>query len=409
MLRHKGGSGGLHRFPQAPPSCNLATREATTAGEASFPQIHTGLILKEPQDPHPEAGRRQTDVGSETWSPACAAERAAALWRLLLATAAWGLSFPTAKAVMEAQARFLPGYPEWFHAALVLAHRMILAALLMGGCYATRLPYLQRTELWQGVQLGLWGAAGMLLQTDAQNRIPASTSAFFTQFTSVFIPAWVAFTSGRLPPLRVIVASCLVIFGCALLSGVDFSGMGFGMGEWETILAAVLFSGQILCLEQKKFHSNDMQRVAVVMFSVKAAVLLPVVLLVSPVSPAAAGAFQHAVSRAAGWTALYTSPSMWFMLGLLTLFSTVFSYSVMTHWQPRVSSVQAGLIYATEPVFATLWALFLPAWFSRLADISYANESLSLSFFGGAFAIILANALTAVQNTHPAKPAKHAS
>jgi hypothetical protein len=60
-------------------------------------------------------------------------------------------------------------------------------------------------------------------------------------------------------------------------------------------------------------------------------------------------------------------------------------------------------------VFATLWALFLPAWFSRLADISYANESLSLSFFGGAFAIILANALTAVQNTHPAKPAKHAS
>jgi hypothetical protein len=62
-----------------------------------------------------------------------------------------------------------------------------------------------------------------------------------------------------------------------------------------------------------------------------------------------------------------------------------------------VSSVQAGLIYATEPVFATVWALFLPGWFSGLAGIQYENEVLGGAFFLGAFAILLANVLAATQ------------
>jgi drug/metabolite transporter (DMT)-like permease len=272
---------------------------------------------------------------------------------------------------------------------------MAFAALLMGVFFADRLRRLQRGELWQGVQLGMWGALGMLLQTDAQNRIPASTSAFFTQFTSVFLPVWVAISSRRFPNPRVALASGLVVCGCALLSGVDFKGLGFGFGEWETILAALLFSGQILTLDQEKFRANDMRSVAVVMFTVKALVMLPVVL-------GARGLLIEAPSdlltlaAATGWRAMYASPSMWLMLGLLTLLCTVYSYSVMTQWQPRVSPVHAGLIYATEPVFATLWALFLPGWFSHLAGLSYQNESLGLSFFAGATAILLANVLMAL-------------
>jgi drug/metabolite transporter (DMT)-like permease len=304
------------------------------------------------------------------------------------------LSFPTAKALMEAQGHFFPGYPGWFHAALVLFHRMAFAALLTGLLFANRLRRLRRGELWQGIQLGLWGAFGMLLQTDAQNRIPASTSAFFTQFTSVFLPVWVAVVSRRLPNPRVALASCLVVCGCALLSGVDFKGLGFGFGEWETILAAVLFSGQILALDQERFRANDMRSVAVVMFGVKALVMLPVVLGVDV--PMMEAVFDPLDPGAAtGWRALYASPSMWLMLGTLTLFCTVFSYSIMTQWQPRVSPVHAGLIYATEPVFATLWALFLPGWFSRMAGLSYQNESLGLSFFAGATAVLFANVLMA--------------
>jgi drug/metabolite transporter (DMT)-like permease len=228
----------------------------------------------------------------------------------------------------------------------------------------------------------------MLLQTDAQTRIEASTSAFFTQFTSVFVPAWVALAARRKPTLRVVCASLLVVAGCAVLSGVRLSGMGFGFGEWETIFAAALFTGQILCLERPGFQGNDMRRVAVVMFAVKALVLLPLVLANKPTDALSWG----------GWSALYSSPPMWVMLGVLTVFSTVYGYGTMTQWQPHVSSVQAGLIYATEPVFATLWALFLPGWFSKIAGIDYRNEVIGWAFCLGALAILLANVLVA---THP--------
>ena len=56
-----------------------------------------------------------------------------AIVRLTLATAAWGLSFPTAKAVMQAQMIAAPGHAEWFHAALILFNRMLLATLIKIG------------------------------------------------------------------------------------------------------------------------------------------------------------------------------------------------------------------------------------------------------------------------------------
>ena len=78
---------------------------------------------------------------------------------------------------------------------------------------------------------------------------------------------------------------------------------------------------------------------------------------------------------------------------ILTLFCTTYAYATMVRWQPHVTSTQAGLIYATEPVFATLWALFLPGWFSALAGIAYANEHLTPPFYLGALLILAANAV----------------
>ena len=129
-----------------------------------------------------------------------------AIVRLTLATAAWGLSFPTAKAVMQAQAASAPGHAEWFHAALILFNRMALATLIMLALLGARRRGFTRLEMRQGLELGLFGGLGMLLQTDAQNYIAASTSAFFTQFTCVFVPLTVALRSRRMPSLLVTAA-----------------------------------------------------------------------------------------------------------------------------------------------------------------------------------------------------------
>jgi drug/metabolite transporter (DMT)-like permease len=315
----------------------------------------------------------------------------AAVWRLILATMAWGLSFPTAKAIMLAQALAVPGRSGVFHAGLVLWVRMIFAALLMGLIFWRHVRGLRGSEIRQGVELGLYGGVGMLLQTDAQHVIPASTSAFFTQFTCIFVPLVVALRSRMFPSVWVVAASGMVLAGCAVLSGVQLGSLGFGPGEWETIAAAGLFTGQILVLERQKYRGNEMRGTAFVMFAMKALVLTPVVF---------GDAITVAVSGGGGFGALchqiidvYTSPSTLVMTLLITVFSTAYGYATMIFWQPMVSSVQAGIIYATEPIFATGWALFLPGLFSAAGGFDYPNESVSAAFCWGAALILGANLL----------------
>jgi drug/metabolite transporter (DMT)-like permease len=308
-----------------------------------------------------------------------------AVSRLMLATAAWGLSFPMAKAVMQAQAAAAPGHAEWFHAALILFNRMLLATLIMLALLGPRMRGLSRLELRQGLELGLFGGLGMLLQTDAQNYIPASTSAFFTQFTCIFVPLTVALRSRRMPSLLVIAACALVMAGCAVLSGVKLGEIRLGRGEWETILSAALFTGQILCLERTEFHGNDSRRSATVMFAVKGMLLSAFV--IAGCSPAVG----HA----------YASPGVLTLTVILAVVCTVYSYTTMTHWQPHVTATQAGLIYATEPVFASAWAMFLPGWFSGFAGIAYANERLSWQLFAGGGLILMANLLLIARPDQP--------
>lgn len=276
---------------------------------------------------------------------------------------------------MLAQGALMPGRAEWFHAAFILMNRMLLSTIVMALLLRGRLRGLSKSECVQGLQLGLFGGLGMLLQTDAQNYIAASTSAFFTQFTSVFVPIYVAIHGRRFPSWAVVLAAGLVVAGCAVLSGVELGSIHLGRGEWETILSAMLFTGQIVTLERPVFSGNDMRRTATVMFGVKALVLVPLVV----------------AGGGADMVRAYTSGPVIVLTLVLTLFCTTYAYATMVRWQPHVTSTQAGLIYATEPVFATLWALFLPGWFSSLAGIAYANEHLTPQFQIGAALILAAN------------------
>jgi drug/metabolite transporter (DMT)-like permease len=188
-------------------------------------------------------------------------------------------------------------------------------------------------------------------------------------------------------PSPLVTAACvLVMAGCALLSGVQLGQIRLGRGEWETIAGAALFTGQILCLERVRFHVNDSRRTSAVMFAVKGTLLGTFVI---------AGGSSAAVH-------VYTSPAVLVLTTLLAVVCTVYSYTTMNHWQPRVTSTQAGLIYATEPVFASAWALFLPGWFSGFAGIAYANEHLSWQLFAGGGLILVANLLLIARPDQPA-------
>lgn len=298
---------------------------------------------------------------------------------LLLANLFWGLSFPLIKAIGAAQSQVLPGSTTWFITACTLAPRFLLGTLVLGALCFGSLRTLSRSEWKQALGLGVFAATGMIFQIDGLQFTSASTSAFLTQFYAIMIPVWLAFRSRRGPPWTVWVSCVLVLAGVAVLAKLDWQDLRLGRGEWESLLSSVFFMGQILWLDRAEFSGNRALPVTVVMFAVEA---LAAVIMAGLTAP-------HAADLLVPWT---SAPWVVFTLAL-TLFCTLGAFTIMNTWQPKITATEAGLIYCVEPVFASLMALFLPAWFSAWAGFDYANELATTNLIVGGGLITAANVL----------------
>jgi hypothetical protein len=106
------------------------------------------------------------------------------------------------------------------------------------------------------------------------------------------------------------------------------------------------------------------------------------------------GVLTVAVMPNAAALAAPFSSGAWIGLHLmLTFLSTIAAFFLMNAWQPKITATEAGLIYCVEPIFGSAMALFLPAWFSAWAGLSYQNEHLTLSLLIGGGLITFANLL----------------
>jgi drug/metabolite transporter (DMT)-like permease len=306
---------------------------------------------------------------------------------LILACALWGLSFPIVRALHFEQSSRLSDAGSGFFAAWMQMARFGVGALLLlpfvfSGGIATR------SEIRQGLLLAFWGGAGMALQADGLAHTPASTSAFLTQAYCVILPLIACMKLRRPPESRVVISMLLVMAGCSLLSGLRPGDLRIGRGEAETLLAALLFTFQILTLENPRYRGNRGLHITFVMCLGIAVVFIPVTLMLAP-SPAAM------ISAGASWSSIA-------MIVALALFCSVGAYLLMNHWQPRISATEAGLIYTTEPVFTAIYVLFLPGWISSWTGGGYANERFGLvNGIGGAL-IVAANVILHLKRApHP--------
>jgi drug/metabolite transporter (DMT)-like permease len=310
---------------------------------------------------------------------------------LVVASAFWGLSFPTTKALAMSQQELLPANSSWFVASLCVVYRFAIAALVLLVLSARSLTRLTRLELEQGLGLGLFSGIGLLLQIDGMAYTSASSSAFLTQCYCLWLPLWVAWRQRRWPPAKVFLSCALVMMGVAALADLDWKQARVGRGEWETIAASLIFTGQILWLERPQYAGNNPRHFSFVMFLIMAGVALPVALLTT--------------QRWGDWFQAYRSAPMLGFLGILVFFCTCGGYLLMNRWQRHVSAIEAGLMYCLEPVFASAFALFLPAWFSNWAAIAYANEKLTASLLVGGGLITAANVLLQLPAFQPEPPA----
>lgn len=296
---------------------------------------------------------------------------------LILACALWGVSFPVIKALDLEQSARTGDLSKTFLAAWLQMARFGLAAAIMAPFMLKMRP--TRGELGQAAWLALWGGLGMALQAWGLGKTEASTSAFLTQAYCVILPLIECARRRRPPGPRTLAATLLVIIGGAILSGVTPTSLKIGPGELATLIAAFIFTFQILTLENPKHEKNRGLVVTFAMCAFIALMFLPLSWVLAPET----GALIRAGSS---WPA--------FLLILsLALLCSVGAYGLMNSWQPRVSATEAGLIYTIEPVFTACFVMFLPVMLGRLVGQAYPNETLTLSLIAGGSLILAANVL----------------
>jgi drug/metabolite transporter (DMT)-like permease len=245
--------------------------------------------------------------------------------------------------------------------------------------FSRRLARPTRREVKQGLGIATFAAAGTLLQTDGLQYTDASTSSFLTQFSAILVPAWLALRHRRSPGVVVWAGCVLVLLGVAILGHFDWRTLRLGRGECETLLCSLFFTAQILWIDKPEFAGNRPGTVTLIMFVVQAAAFAAMAAATAP--------------SARALVVPWGSPA-WVGLTLtLAVVCTIGAFSIMNKWQPRITSTEAGLIYCIEPIFASVFALFLPGIISAWAAIEYPNERATWSLVIGGSLITVANVL----------------
>jgi drug/metabolite transporter (DMT)-like permease len=319
-------------------------------------------------------------------SPSERARRGKALQMLILATAFWGISFPIIKMIAMLQQELLPGASTWLTTAVATAVRFGGAAILMlFSCWRT-LPQITRLELSQGLGLGISGGIGIMFQMDGLIYTEASTSAFLTQAYCLIIPFVAGFMERKWPAPAVLLSCVLMFTGVGVLTQLDLKTFRLGRGETETLIAAVIFTFQILWLERPVFRRNNVKHFSTIMFATMAILSVPVMM-----------ATAHRVSDV---VRVVASMQILILVLILIVVCTLFAYLMMNYWQPFVSATQAGLIYGIEPICASLFSLFLPQLLSNWTGLNYPNENLTINLVLGGGLIVLANILIQIKGHH---------
>jgi drug/metabolite transporter (DMT)-like permease len=283
------------------------------------------------------------------------------------------------KVLGHCQEILVPRGSSWFYASVSVLMRFGLAFLVLLVWQWRRVGRITRLEVWQGLGLGVTAAGGIVLQMDGVQYTPASTSAFLTQSYCVIIPVYMALRHSRWPAIPVALSSLMVLVGVAILANVNWAELQLGRGEAETLLASLLFTAQILWLERPLFVGNNWKPVTLIMFGVVTVVALPLSWFTAPHPLDILRAYSTPVTLSVGL--------------FMTLACTLMTFCLMNYWQPFISSTHASLIYCTEPVFASVFALFAPSLFSVMAGIHYANETLNARLLIGGGLILGANVI----------------
>jgi drug/metabolite transporter (DMT)-like permease len=283
-------------------------------------------------------------------------------------------------------------------AAWMISLRFSLASILFIPFFPTVVRRVRTPHFVAGVAIGFTFFLGLIMQVVGLATIPASRSGFLTSLTVVFVPLMTTALGRRIPRISVLLAGAIAMLGVSILTDLvrfDSGGIAIAddalakwtLGDSLTVLGAVFFGVQIILIDWygRKYDSVAFTPSVLATTAVCGWSLLGITLFALP-----AGSSQSAIGE---WMNVGAEPAFFGLIILLAIFPALVAFAWMNKYQPAVSAIQAGIIYTLEPVFASTFAMFMPAILSAVCLVSYPNETFTLPLLVGGITVIFANLL----------------
>lgn len=268
---------------------------------------------------------------------------------LLAVTLIWGVTFPVVKSALVAAS------PLVFNAA-----RMTLAALLLVAVYRPAFARLAR-EVWiVSALMGLCLATGYALQTAGLALISPSISAFLTSTNVVLVPLLLASGWRRRLGWPAWAGAVLALLGLYFLLAPTAAASGNVLGEALTLACALAFAVQIVLLGEwaPRLGFRDLAALQIVFAALFTWLGVPV----------------FSVWEPPRW---HPTPALLAAVAATAVLATALAFTVQSWAQQFTAATHAAVIFAFEPVFAWLAALWL--WHEGLAWLQLLGAALILA------------------------------
>lgn len=260
---------------------------------------------------------------------------------LLLNTIIWGATFALIKGALDNSS------PMVF-----VALRFGLAALLLFPFIYKQLFKVDKQTLIAGSILGIFFFFGFATQTIGLNYTTATKSGFITGTFVVFIPILQLIIERRRPRWFNIVSILLVLIGLILLSTkgeyfldlLDELGSDFNIGDFLTLLCAILFAFQVVYVDVFTKKHPYMPMVFMQLFITGLGGMVFAVLF----SVFNIETIKLTFNSGLIFAVLYTA-----------IFASILATVIQLKYQKIVSPTKAGIIYSFEPIMASMFAYFL--------------------------------------------------
>ena len=263
---------------------------------------------------------------------------------LLAVTLAWGATFIWMKQAMNAIQPEIEAYGRTPVVAALVGGRFLIAFIALILISKEARNALSNPELWKGG--GILGGIlliGFITQMIGLDSITPSTSAFLTSLYVVFTALITTKMTGQSVTRSMIFGVALATFGAGFIEGPPH--LSWGLGEILTVICAFFFALHILYTQE---ITRRMSPIGVTSTS------FLIVTLGSLVVALISGG-----SSSAEALTVVTDKGVLLPLLCLGLIGSLFALLVLNLLQRYLHPVQAAIIYALEPVWATVFALSL--------------------------------------------------